>query len=807
MACPPLLHCGALATQRRFALSLSDLANAFQEMGNNHATLETSITASQSLRRESDRRSYSAETEVSQDNDGSSSNQRWSHSGALAPLLTLQTTYVDHLFSLSLPHLTIEVEEQLRRRHLGCMVLCVVEAERRTTLLQEDLTDDGRLKLMSFYNDGYALLTAMLHCVARVEFTSVDEELTAWIGTTSSSIRPPASFAYALSQCLLRWLYATASRYTALEALSLIHLLSQQKLCYSEAVLETLMDTVVLQLHPSSAGDGGIGSEGVNPTTASYALVETASAVNSPLLPEYAYLLDAMLRFQRDIQNAISRQSYVAAPHHSRGGGGKNNASDVNDIAAPSLSSLQEGGSSTATVQRRALQSASHPVANAVNYGAVAEGLITLLRQPQGRVCSRSLESLSSASFFFLTRALSKLAWFHPQLISVLLPHLTTYLRHHPETFLGVVFLLGRRENTTMTAEMMDLIQKAVIAQLRRHSAPMEGKSTTASSHCDGSATRAEKTTMTLAEAELSSVDPFDTEGPVVLFSDASGDAAAEATSQQHFTSPIATTASSPSSPPTSPFQMTSIDFNILPLFLESMQHAYRLAIATASPTDVAEPHRMPPRPHLQAQAQLLRELLLDDLHRSVTAVAEIARTIPMTLLTRLLVLLLQLQGECGAADADTATSSPSSEISHSQPQHPFMVELAYSWVMEISHSKRLKRLSYHISSASVPQQQQLHQVLDLHRLLLRSGLICQVTSPKYPQDKLVRCLIPKETLEAAPRVAAALHSEMSRLNALKKQRERRSSATSFARQEAAAPVRQSDVFKPYSKLLMRIGA
>ncbi|KAG5508348.1 hypothetical protein JIQ42_08272 [Leishmania sp. Namibia] len=299
---------------------------------------------------------------------------------------------------------------------------------------------------------------------------------------------PETPFSARLCRLLLQWLSREVSCMGATVSLQVLHLLGQQRLFHGEAVLETLVDAIVVHLQRC-------GSVAAAPT-------RTESTGGAFTLEEYSLLFDALARFQAQLlrlsylRQSTERERDVAHPSAAETSDGK--SVDTEDAAAVVAVMGEDDSdlclaSAAAAVRRRALEASSHPVANGHLFHRLAEALsLTLWRGERRRLsesaadaatasidpadASARLLKMNATSFLFLIRALSKLQWWHDGLAAALAAPLTGYVRVHPESALVVVKLVGRRENRSGDVALLEALQDSLLTLLlRRRSALKAG--------------------------------------------------------------------------------------------------------------------------------------------------------------------------------------------------------------------------------------------------------------------------------------------------------------------------------------------
>ena len=248
---------------------------------------------------------------------------------------------------------------------------------------------------------------------------------------------------YPLARRVLQWLSCEVAGMDAHTSLKVLHLLAQQNLTWSEAVLATLVDTIEVHIARGSR------------------------AAQAFTLEQYSLLLDTMARFQAQQLNVVRLQQLFS----------RASASPADEAASAEEASLNTYSS---TVGRRAVVDSCHPVANAHFFNTIAEALTRELTGTNERdddattgaaaaaASAGALLRVRGATVFFLTRALSKLLWWNDALVSALTPGLTRYLQLHAESYAGVVMLVGRHENKSGDAALLYVLQTSLLELLSR---------------------------------------------------------------------------------------------------------------------------------------------------------------------------------------------------------------------------------------------------------------------------------------------------------------------------------------------------
>ncbi|CCW68866.1 unnamed protein product [Phytomonas sp. Hart1] len=274
-------------------------------------------------------------------------------------------------------------------------------------------------------------------------------------------------FVHKLSEYLLQWLLMRVSSFDAEMSVTILHLVVQQRLLFSDALLETLADNIIL----------GIQRLDMN---------------------RLSVLIDAIHRYQMSIIN-MSRWHNTGRKADDRHLLGSTGTIDPGSssmlLGIPIISSTTYQGSSFSNnSSTQYLQAArtlrqnpdGHPIVNEWLYNSAVEQMIQLLScHPQGDHAEMGKKTLNKATivsaadfsgwsqisptgFLFLTRALARITFFHPGLVPAMQPGLAAFLRQHPEPYLGIVLLLGRRENFMVDSEVVYVLLKNLTTMLER---------------------------------------------------------------------------------------------------------------------------------------------------------------------------------------------------------------------------------------------------------------------------------------------------------------------------------------------------
>ncbi|GET85575.1 hypothetical protein, conserved [Leishmania tarentolae] len=726
-------------------------------------------------------------------------------------LISLSPLYAARLATLTDAQFCTELESRLGRLDYSGMMQCLEELVRRvspvctTTSAADDGTagaDDSdacrarRHRLMHGKGEAEAedavpsatrtrmanhrLLTAVLSVLKQMDVYIMEAEVhrappsasggaasaaTALTATRCTDNRPPQKpsqgdcpalhdvpFSIRLSRLLLQWLSREVSRMDAVVSLQVLHLLAQQRLIHMEAVLETLVDAIVVHLERCS-------STGTTTTTG------PESAPRPFTLEEYSLLVDTLARFQAQ----LLRLSYLRQLTAHEPPAGHFCAAELRDGTSAVYSEGTRATftdatdpywvSAAAAVRRRALERSNHPVANGRLFHHLAEALsLALMNGQQGRVpasmagaaaasidaadASSRLLRMNATSFLFLVRALSKLQWWSHNLIAALTAPLTGYVRAHPESALVVVGLVGRRENRSGDVALLEVLQDSLIALLRRRRGALKAQTETRRAPRQGrvAGTDGDANAEGGPSGLVSHWTPHDDddggaslaeweegrEVDLLLLSSAASSTtpAAHRSSRAPLVAAVSTAPSTPSAeasteggvttaPPPEAFasesatSLTFIDLHALPGTVEALCRFHTRTIAVAPPPPktgaaAAATSAADVRVRLMRHMQSLLDLLLEDTARGITSLDAAARTFAPAFLSRTLLTLLeatallhQAWGTIGGADTALLTRRRgcTGTATANSPHHPLVIELAYAWILQVMQRRCPPRL------------------------------------------------------------------------------------------------------------------
>ncbi|KEG11863.1 hypothetical protein DQ04_02201030 [Trypanosoma grayi] len=583
-------------------------------------------------------------------------------------VVTFSPAYSEFLRGMSGPQFTTLFEREYKRFHQGHMLQCLVEVWRRLreappveVLITEDeahgkgigsrdygTAADGVCGLQAFRSD--ALLECVLRALAKTNLDEVQQSSSVVVDLRAGSIVDGTDWVAELSYLLLQWLTTRASSLSATRSATFIHLIAQQKVLHSDAVLDTLRDNIEVYLadYPkqhtassySTSADIGGGSG---------AKVFDVSVMS--------VLLDAIARWQMGLVRLLNTD--VAATRHSR-------------------------AYSTALV---AVGCNNHPILNATFYDVVVSSLMRGVRDGSLHLTRQG----SPTTFFFLTLALAKIRWFRADCVEVLLPQLHEALRVFPAQFLGVVLLLGRREVHACNLQTTDLLLQTLLDAMQkrgRRDVAADGsrrhRICGAALVVSSAATAPDALTAATANAAQGDIaDGDDEDDDLQLFSAPStadlghGDAATRSGSS-------AVGGILPQQP--MEFATSFLDLRSMPLFLDSLHHI----LATAHACCEAQGN-MAQRRAIDAKAEALYEALLNDAHgglRSMNMLFECPGLVEKLLLSLL-------------------------SMPHKAP-HPLLVELTYAFTRQVGMRRITRHDGGEVTTAFPVWQRRVMEIVDL---------------------------------------------------------------------------------------------
>lgn len=400
----------------------------------------------------------------------------------------------------------------------------------------------------------------------------------------------------------------------------------------------------------------------------------------------------------------------------------------------------------------------------------------------------------STATFFFLMRALARLVFFHPGVTSALIPHLTAYARVHPEQFLGPLQLLGRPENTVGDPALLHLLVRNITHLLERRGQLLRSDTAGKRSQRVSGGGAPLSSLRSALESDGMEEDAEDGGG---LF-DGLGETARggreddEARDQQIDMADLKE-AAAPFALPLSPlpssatrdtassrdnaaakFTVSFMDLHTIPVFVRSLCHQYALCRQSLSPATSSAVTRAAvatselTQAELQSDVRRLFDLLLNDIRHGLPSVSEMARQTPTPIVERLLLLLLEadvvLSDDTSAAAADSSASP--------QGIHPVLVELTYVWTRHVRTrvlpSRTHRHRSSYSSSSSSPSTTSLtwqRRTWYMTQLLLRRGVLETSTTSPVPSVPVVYA-ISDAALQCSPTVQQELSALQTKLRA-----------------------------------------
>ncbi|KAK7196836.1 hypothetical protein NESM_000624600 [Novymonas esmeraldas] len=769
------------------ALSLMELAKAFQQLGDDAVT---------------GHRQRSAPPEGREDSAASCGQPRSHrppsprvHTSAAAavpqrsPLLALSADYADRLATADVAQLCAELEVQLTKRAYSSILQCLQELVRRAALppavadVEDRRSAAAATAASSEVLESERLLTTALSGLSRMDVYALES-------ATQSTATPPL-LSRQLSALLLHSLSRHCSRMDAAASLRTVHLLAQQSLVHSEAALETLVDTIVVHMDACNSGDGRGGASA--PFT----------------LSEYSVLMDALSRYQAQ----LFRLSYLSQYQQQRPGVVADAASDADALLL---------SSAAAAMRRRAMHDDHHPLANSRVFHHASESLTRALTHHRhhsdgnnnnsgdGGAASvdRSacLMSMSPTSVLFLVRALGKLTWWNDGLAAALVAPLTEYVRAHPETVIVVVLLMGRPEHRGGDAALLEALQSSLLTLLsRRHCHHHDDDDKDSQQLSFGGTTAGLEWADGHAHggggwwdaAESDEIDGGDVAEP----------------------RPLSTT-SQVGAP------LAVVDVRAISRLLPSLT---RLHVRTTAAMAEGEA-----RTRLEQQLDTLMRALLDDTANGVASLDALVHTLSPAALSKALLVLLASSEQLRQARSDTR--EPAAGLTH----HALVIELAYAWLMQVSQGHPPPRRpppatrtrGQRVTAAAEARHHRVaathhwRRVVAVHHALVTAGIVgcASATAPA----RRVRFAIAEQLLQTAPRVRAAVATAKDAIDAARRQaaaaaevpvvslRAHRYASDHLRapsqqqqqqqrRRDAVRPAELEDVFRTYSEYLCRL--
>ncbi|TPP45055.1 Aminoacyl-tRNA editing domain family protein [Leishmania donovani] len=762
--------------------------------------------------------------------------QQCGEAAAHRSLISLSPLYAARLTTLTEAQLCTELESRLGRLDYSSMMQCLHEVVRRwsptpTTSAVADGAADG--------DDSDACRAKRRRRAACKQASEAEDVMPSAARTFMANQRLLTAVLSVLKRmdlCVMEaeWLSREVSRMDATASLQVLHLLAQQRLLHMEAVLKTLVDSIVV--HLERCGSAEAATPGPESTARAFTL------------EEYSLLFDTLARFQAQLLRlSYLRQFATQEPHGVHPSAAElRDGTSVVDAEGTEATVIAAGAtdpclvSAAAAVRRRALEQSNHPVANGRLFHHLAEALsLALMNGQQGHLpasmagaATNSIDAadtsarmlrMNATSFLFLTRALSKLQWWHDGLAAALAAPLTGYVRAHPESALVVVGLVGRRENRSGDVALLEVLQDSLITLLLRRrgalkartemgQAPRQGRAAGMDGDADveggtnglvsqwaqdgGDGATGESTHLTTRagtddgedhEAVLAEWEEGGEADLRLLSSSASYTTpATHRRSRGFFAASVSTASSTPSveastpcgvtpAPPPEPpasnsaASLTFIDLHALPGTVEALCRFHMRTIAAVPPpreagAGAAGTSGEDVRARLVRKMRELLGLMLDDTSRGITSLDAVARTFAPAFLSRALLTLLEATAQLPQAwgtigGPDASLMRRGKYTSTATADSPH-----HPFVIELAAAAAV---AYHRIAASAYWR----RAVVVHEALVKAGLLC-CTRPHaaYASDPAAalrgRYYMPDDVLRAAPRVNAAVQLAKTRIEA-----------------------------------------
>ncbi|KAF8276282.1 hypothetical protein TcBrA4_0130780 [Trypanosoma cruzi] len=663
--------------------------------------------------------------------------------------VTFSTTYSERLSNMSGAQLAFALEKKCRQQHVGQMLQCLVEVWRRlreTSLMSAIITDEeargevggNNVAFTSFRSD--RLLEGVLRALAKTNLDEVQQSsrLVRELGHDGISVEWVTEFGYLLMQ----WLAARAASLSPFCSATFLHLIAQQKVFHSDAVLETLRDNIEVHIARDAVRQAGIAFS----SKISSSRFTSAESVCEFDVCAFAVLLDAIARWQAKFMRLL-------------GGDG----------LGPQIR-LHDGRKVTETITRR-----QHPILNASFYNVVVDGLVRGVRDGSLHLTRQG----SPSTFFFLTLALAKIRWFRADCAEVLLPQLHEALRVFSGQYLGVVFLLGRREVKACNVETTDLLLQTLLDAMqkrgkryisaderRRHSSDAVALPTSINTTQSADASSWISTSVG-HEVDLSTamaIADMDTDDEDLQLLSASphldsvGDKGVSHFSE---TEAINSGVSSHSSPVV--FATSFMDIRSMPVLLDCLNH-----ILTTTLKHCSAQGQETQRNAVELKARTLYEALLNDTHGGVKSLYALQES--PALVEKLLSSVLRIPYET---------------------HHPLIIELAYVFTRHVG-ARHVAPQDIRKSTVAAPHWQ--WRTMSLVELLVQHGVIVPETY-----------LMTDSVIQLAPRVLSAVEAEKKRLLERHHERQQQCGKQKGRGKKKKKTVRTSEVFARFSRVVLQL--
>ncbi|EKF32869.1 hypothetical protein MOQ_003269 [Trypanosoma cruzi marinkellei] len=674
-----------------------------------------------------------------------------SNSGAV----TFSAAYSKRLSEMSGAQIAFALEKKCRQQHIGQMLQCLVEVWRRlreASLMGVIITDEeargeeggGNVALTSFRSD--LLLEGVLRALAKTNLDEVQQSsrLVRELGYDGISVEWVTEFGYLLMQ----WLAARVASLSPFCSATFLHLIAQQKVFHSDAVLETLRDNIEVHIARDAVRQAGIVSSSSSSSSSriSSSCVTSAESDREFDVRAFAVLLDAMARWQAKFVRLL-------------GGDG------------PGLQiRLHDGRNTTATITRR-----QHPILNASFYNVVVDGLLRGVRDGSLHLIRQG----SPSTFFFLTLALAKIRWFRADCAEVLLPQLHEALRVFSGQYLGVVLLLGRREVKACNVETTELLLQTLLDTVQKRGKRYISADERRRHGSDSVALQNFLTTMQSAEdfswistsvghegvlSTAMAIPDMDTDDEDLQLLSASPPL--ESVGRKDFshsseTGAINAGASSHSSP--AAFATSFMDLRSVPVLIDSLNH-----ILTTTLEHCRVQGQETQRNAVDVKARALYEALLNDTHGGVKSLHALQES--PALVEKLLSSVLRIPYETN---------------------HPLIIELAYVFTRHVG-ARHVALQDIRKSTVAAPHWQ--WRAMSIVELLVQHGVIVPETY-----------VMTDSVIQSAPRVLSAVEAEKKRLLERHHERQQQCGKQQGREKKKKKTVRTSEVFARFSRIVVQL--
>ncbi|RNF26997.1 uncharacterized protein Tco025E_00753 [Trypanosoma conorhini] len=757
---PFLLNASVALRASARCLSLSELAKVFAEMSEpSTAPAATGAAAAAASAGAAQRENAASmnigalppgDHEVSRSIETKGSGLKSSRGSFDSGVVTFSPAYTKTLRDMSGTQLALALEKESKQQHLGHMMQCLAEVWRRlraASLMGVAITEEEARGEVE--NNGWSVslfrsddvLESVLRLFAKTNLDEVQQSHRLFRELRDEGVGE--EWVTELGCLLIQWLTDRAASLSPFRSVTFLHLIAQQKVFHSDAVLQTLRDNVEVHI----ARDAGRHTRSAS-SNASSPFSVSADGAGAFDLSVFAMLLDAMARWQLGCVRLLG-----------------------SDAAVPP-NRFHEGSNVTATITR--LQ---HPILDVAFYEVVVGRLLLGVREGSLHLTRHG----SPSTFFFLALALAKIRWFRPDCAEVLLPQLHEALRVFPGQYLGVVLLLGRREVKVCSVATTELLLQTLIDTMqkrgqryipadgrKRHgpdgvvlstpAAPLQG--TDASSWVAMGCAHEEDVSTAVATPDVDA-----DEDDLQLFSASSpvGSVRGKGVMQVSANNAVKSGVSSQTS--SAAFTTSFMDLRSVPLFLDSLNH-----ILTTTLEHCSVQGKTAQLEALNAKAETLYEALLNDTHGGVKSLHTLQERPALS--EKLLAAVLRIPRKT---------------------HHPLLIELAYVFTRHVGVRHVASQDS---SKATLLASHWQWRTLTLVDLLVRRGVILPDT---YVMTDAV--------IQLAPRVLSAVEAEKRRLLELhhesQKRQEKQQGREKKRKQKKT--VRTSAVFAKFSRTVVQM--